>query len=153
MGSPKFHASLKRICPVAAPFLLRNHRGLVSARGHLYMRTQCSIGYHDDLASTMCLCGYCVRVLVCRSARHARQVAACCTLVVPALVWTFLGQTCPEQVRSNSRLARHTDGSPTARRERADVGKALRYGQFSTVQSGKMGPAPGRLEPSKGILK
>ena len=27
------------------------------------------------------------------------------------------------------------------------------YGQFSKVQSGKVGPAPGRFEFSKGILK
>ena len=27
------------------------------------------------------------------------------------------------------------------------------YGQFSKVQSGRRGPAPGRFEPSKGILK
>ena len=27
------------------------------------------------------------------------------------------------------------------------------YGQFSKVQSGEMGPAPGRSEPSKGIFR
>ena len=35
------------------------------------------------------------------------------------------------------------------RRRRRDSG----YGRFSKIQPGKMGPAPGRFELSKGILK
>ena len=50
-------------------------------------------------------------------------------------------------------------GSPRKVRPREVLGGKPReirracYGQFSKVPSGKMGPAPGRFELSKGLLK
>ena len=53
---------------------------------------------------------------------------------------------------SCGRHAQELAGEAHRSNKNLTMGRA-KYGQFSKVQSGKMGPAPGRFEHSKGLFE